>query len=280
MSKTLAVLLLSLFGTVSVSPGVAFRIETIHHGEGAAPPDTVEILVEGPNVAIPSVGISSDDNDGSMIFRGDRGENGEMIAIDHNEQSYYVISEAMIDDVAAQMEEAMAQVDEMLERLPKAQRDLIEQARKAGGGAAMGMPDMPGMPELPEVEIRETGERDSMEGYRVEKFEVYYDDVLKRIVWATPWDQIDGGDEARDAFLGMKAFFEAMMAAMPVGGGGDDNPFAELNFEFGFPVLLQELDDNGDVESESRLVGTHRQTIDPDAFEPPAGYSRREMGPV
>jgi hypothetical protein len=276
MSKTLAVLLLSLFGTASVSPGVVFQIETTYHGEGAAPPETVEILVEGPNVAIPSVGGSQDDFDGAMIFRGDRGESGEMIAVDHGEQSYYVISEAMIEDVAVQIEEAMAQMEEMLARLPQAQRDMIEQARKAGGGAAMGMPDLSA---LPEIEIRETGDRDTMEGYPVQKFEVYQDDVLQRVVWATPWDQIDGGDEARDAFLGMKTFFEAMMAAMPTASAGGDNPFAELNFEFGFPVVMQELDDNGDLESESRLVGAHRRTIDPAAFEPPSGYTKRAMGP-
>ncbi len=70
---------------------------------------------------------------------------------------------------------------------------------------------------------------------------------------------------------------------MPQMPGGDpfggQNPFDEMNFENGFPVVVTGFGEDGDIEDESWLKGTRRQRIDPDAFEPPSGYKRMSLGP-
>ncbi len=48
----------------------------------------------------------------------------------------------------------------------------------------------------------------------------------------------------------------------------------------GFPVVTREFDDyDGSLEGETALRSARRQTLDPDAFEPPKGYRLRSMGP-
>ena len=47
----------------------------------------------------------------------------------------------------------------------------------------------------------------------------------------------------------------------------------------GFPVVTSEFGEDGSLEGESALRSAKRQTIDPDAFEPPSGYKRQEMLP-
>ena len=49
------------------------------------------------------------------------------------------------------------------------------------------------------------------------------------------------------------------------------------SFDLGFPVVTRELGDDDSLEGESILRSARRQTLDPDAFEPPSGYKRREM---
>ena len=140
-----------------------------------------------------------------------------------------------------------------------------------------------GPPSRPKTEVRRTGERANKGGYPAVKFEVLRGTAKVRELWTTDWNNIDGGDEAADAFRAMGAFFRAIMDSMATspGGGalGADNPWADMNFDNGFPVVINGFGEDGSLEDESNLRRTRRQRIDPDAFEPPSGYKRRSMGP-
>ena len=59
--------------------------------------------------------------------------------------------------------------------------------------------------------------------------------------------------------------------------GGADQAFVHMKEMGGFPVVTRDFTDDGSLESESSLHSARRQTLDPDAFEPPSGYKRQEM---
>lgn len=61
------------------------------------------------------------------------------------------------------------------------------------------------------------------------------------------------------------------------GASVDNNVFEHMKELGGFPVVTRDFADDGSLEGETALRSARRQTIDPDAFEPPSGYRRQEM---
>ena len=284
MKKLGFVLLLALFVYTAASPepnpGVVFEIEVKDHEQSPPKTSEMEVVIEGRNLAIPVSSSDGQSGRGKMIFRGDRGENGEVVVVDDDEKTYYVMDDASVRAMAGQLGNVQKQMEEVMKNLTKEQREAIEKAQKQAGAGAM-----PGaMKPRSKPEVKRTGERGEKQGYPCVKYEVFQDGRKIREIWTTDWDNIDGGDEARDAFRGMGAFFEALWEALPPMPGGEDpfggqNPYDEMNFENGFPVVTMGYGEDGGLEDESWLKRTRRQRIDPSAFEPPSGYKRMSMGP-
>ena len=272
--------LLVLLSNTTAQAGVVFEVETTDHEQSPPRTQDIEINVEGRNLSIPIAAKDRRGSDGQMIFRGDRGENGEVVMVDHDNKSYFVMGDAAIKAISGQLGMVQQQMQEVLKNLPQEQRDVIEKMRKQGVGPGIpfGQP-----PFRPKTEVKPTGERTNKGGYPAAKFEVLRGDAKVREFWTTDWDNIDGGEEAADAFRAMGAFFRAIMDSMATSPGGDtfgaNNPYADMNFETGFPVVMNEFGEDGSLENESTLRKTRRQRIDPDAFEPPSGYKRMSMGP-
>ena len=102
-----------------------------------------------------------------------------------------------------------------------------------------------------------------------------------RELWITSWKNIDGGNEAKNAFAAMNTFFEDMKDMFGAGGfPGGSNPYNEMVLVDGFPVVVNNFNEvDGSLEDESILKSTKRRTLDPADFEPPSGYKRRSMMP-
>ena len=285
MKKLGTVLLLALFvyaaPAPTSNPGVVFEIETTDHEQSPPRVGSMEIIVEGPNLAIPVTASGGSGGNGKMIFRGDKGKNGEVVIVDDDRKEYYVMNDKSMKAIAGQIGAVAGAMEEVLKNLPKEQREAIEKARKqAGAGSGAVGPMKP----RAKPELKKTGEHGDKGGYPCVKYEVFQDGKKIREIWTTDWDNIDGGDEAAEAFKALGAFFEAFWKAMPPMPGGEDpfggqNPFDEMNFENGFPVVVTGFGEDGNIEDESILKGTRRQRIDPAAFEPPSGYKRRSTGP-
>jgi hypothetical protein len=113
------------------------------------------------------------------------------------------------------------------------------------------------------------------------KYEVFRDGRKTREMWVTDWKNVEAGSESAAVFEDMASFFHEMMENLPdFGGGGpgpDDNVFEHMKELGGFPVVTREFAEDGSLEGESVLRSALRRTIDPDEFEPPAGYKRQEM---
>ena len=286
MKKLGFVLVLALFVYMGASPepnpnpGVVFEIEVKDHEQSPPKTEEMEISIEGRNIAIPVSSSDGQEGRGKMIFRGDRGDNGEVVVVDDDNKTYYVMDDAAVRAMAGQLGNVQKQMEEAMKHLTKEQREAIEKMQKDTGAGAM----PGGMKPRSKPEVKRTGERGTREGYPCVKYEVFRDGRKIREIWTTDWDNIDGGDEAEDAFRGMGAFFIALWDALPPMPGGEDpfggqNPYDDMNFENGFPVVITSYGEDGDLEDESWLKRTRRQRIDPSAFEPPSGYKRMSMGP-
>ncbi len=246
--------------------GVVFEIETKDHGQS---PEETTAWVEGKNLKM-EIPSSTTGGSGTAIFRGDR---REMVVVDHDDKSYMVVDGEMLAGIAGQLGQVMSQMQDALKNVPEGQRAAIEKMMKEK------MPPQ-AKPKRPRDTIAKTGERAKHNGYPCVKYEVSRQGKKVRELWVTDWSNVEGGEEAMEAFKSMAEFFEEMLDAFGDMGNASmsSNMFVQLREIDGFPVVTREFDDDGSLESESTLRSSKRRTLDPADFEPPAGYKRRSMG--
>jgi len=262
--------ILVLFLATQASAGVVLEMETQDHRLNES--GTVLAVVDAKDLKM-TITSGGDQEKNDMIFRGER---REMVVVDHDDKSYMVIDEAMIESIVDQMSGYEAQMREALKDVPPEQRAMVEQMMKGR------MPAPAKSPARSKVEFRNTGERDTKNGYPSVKYEATTDGRKTLEYWVTDWNNVDGGADAVEAFQAMAGFLKQMLDSMPSFGvdeGADDNPFEHMNEMDGFPVLTYEYASDGSIASESSLRSSTRRVVDPAEFEPPAAYKRREMMP-
>lgn len=269
MKKLPLLVTLVLLASSPVLAGVVYEIETTDHN---ATSSTTQTSVEGRNLAM-GIHAGARGSNGEAIYRGDR---NEMVIVDHDNKSYFVMDQEMIESIAGQVGQAMGQIEKALENVPEAQRAALEQMMRDR------MPQKP--PTRPETTLRNTGDRAEKNGYPCVRYEVLRGGTVVRELWVTDWSNVEGGQDVAPVFEDLADFFGTMLDSlsgadgMPgLGDALDDNMFEHMKELGGFPVVTREFDDDGSLEGETTLRSARRQTIDPDAFEPPAGYKRQEM---
>lgn len=277
MKKLSLFLMLTLFGSMAPDQGVVFELETVDHKSSPPYVETIEIKVHGSKIIIPTFAKDRSDTNGAMVFHGDLGEKNKIVLIDHDEKSYMVMDKETMKAMGEKMNEAMRQAEEAMKNMSKEQQAMIKKARERAGMT----PPPDAMGKKQKMEIKKTGEHGTKQGFACVKYEAFKNGQKVREIWTTDWANIDGGDEAADAFGRMAAFFEEMMNSLPNFPGADmaggENFIDELNFDDGFPVEWRDYDEGGDLEDESTLKSARRQRLDPAAFEPPVGYKRLSM---
>jgi hypothetical protein len=251
--------------------GSVMELVTTEYREDPPVIGTVQISTQD-GVSRMEVTSVSDDESGGMIFR----EQGrEFIAIDHEEKEYYVIDEAAMERIGTQMNSAMQQMQQALEGMPPEQRAMAEQMMKQ---------HLPAPAEKPApLKVKKTGASDTINGFDCEYYDVQQDGARVRELCITGWDDIDGGREAADSMIAMAAFFEKMAEQFSAGSGMDvmgeqRDLFRHMRELEGYPVLSREFDDDGRLESESRLKSAQSRDIDPALFNPPQGYRQKDLG--
>ena len=274
--STILLLLLALLSTPSFG-GVVFEVETTDHQQSPPRVEMTETYVEGRNLKM-GIQPGRSPTASEAIYRGER---REMIAVDHQDKSYVVMDEAAIGAIAGQMSAAMAQVQEALKNVPEDQRALVEEMMKKR------MPQAHQAPKGPASELRRTEDKATHHGYPCIKYEVFLGGRKTHELWVTPWDKVEGAEEARDVFVDMAGFarelIESFSQASGMPGLGqqatDFTVFSHFEELDGFPVVTREFGEDGSLEDEAVLRSARRRTLDPADFEPPAGYKRRQMMP-
>ena len=232
---------------------------------------TTSMLADGGLLRVEIDSVSSSE-DGLIIYRGDR---NELLVADSERLEYFVIDQQTMNQMAVQMREAMKQMDEMLKTLPPDQRAMAEQMMKQQ------MPALRSPARAPST-LQKTGKNDTINGYDCEYYEVLSDGRKSREMCVAKWSDIDGGEEAADAMIGMSKFFESMHDAFAQASGSDfmgrqQEIFAHMRQLGGYPVYARDYDDSGALEGESTLKSSRSEAIDAAMFEAPAGYRRQEM---
>ncbi|HET6629195.1 MAG TPA: DUF4412 domain-containing protein [Woeseiaceae bacterium] len=211
---------------------------------------------------------------GGTIYRGD---SGEMIVLDHGNETYYVLDEASMQQMGAQLSGAMKQMQEALEAMPPEQRAMAEKMMKQH------MPQGTGQPQPPPATVHALDREDTVSGFECDYYEVRRADRKIRELCVTPWEEIPGGRDIADAMLDMAGFFDRMTSALSKETGiavmgGQQEIFAHLEELDGYPVLTREFDRGGAVASESVLKSATAEELDPSVFEPPTGYREMSAG--
>lgn len=257
-------------------PGVVFEIEVKDHTQSPPATSSMEVMVEGRNIAIPFSGSDGRQQEGKMVFRADRGDGGQVIVTDDQRKEYYQMDKSFAKNMSKQLDGAKSMMEKAMANLTDEQRAAIAKAQKESGGSMPAIPGMMGAPEKPE--LVKTGEKASKQGYPCVRYDVMLNGRTMKELWVTDWSNVKGGAEARGAFLEMGEFFDEMMDSFGMPGMGD-NPYDAMNFDEGFPVVTRSFGDDGELEDESFLRSVSERDLDPDAFEPPKGYRLRTMGP-
>ncbi len=262
---------LALLLAIPASANVTYEIEVKDHKQSPAKTSLMKFLVLDKMLKLDSSSVDGDFN-GEMIFRGE-GESKKMIIVNHDEKSYFVIDEEAMKEIAAKLDNAMAMMEQALANVPESQREQFEIIMKQK------MPEQPVPRE--KTELRPTSDTDTVNNYPCVRYELWKSGAKIRDLWVTDWKNIDGGNEVADAFQEMSEFFREMMDSLPQFGGGrqslGDPSFEHLREMKGFPVLTSEFDTDGSLESEATLKSATSGEIDPDAFDPPKGYMKKEM---
>ncbi len=267
MKKTI-LLLGALLLSVPALAGVVYEIEVTDHEQSPPKSESMETAVEGRLLKM-GVPAGGQNGNGEMIYRGDK---REMVFIDHDKKSYYVIDEETMKALAAQINEAISVMEQALANVPEGQRAMVEEMMKKKMPQAQKI-------ERPKTELRNTGERAERNGYPCVKYEVLREGRTIRELWVTDWKNVEGGADVAELFEEMSEFFKEMLDSLPkfAGEGGADQAFEHMKEIGGFPVVSREFENDGTLESESSLRSARRQTLDPDTFEPPADYKRQDM---
>jgi len=264
--RALIVLTALLLGS-SAFAGVVYEVEVTDHTEDPATVSDSRISVDGDLVKM-DVTSGSKDLNGEMIFRGDR---KEMVIVNNEDKTYFVLDEEQMKALAAQISQAMSAMEQALAAVPEGQRAKMEEMMKQ----RMPMQMEPREP----AELKKTGDSDTVGGYPCVRYEVWRGGIRERELWVTQWKNIEGGTDAVQAFEDMSAFFKEMLDSLPQMG---DRSFADSAFEHlkemgGMPVVTREFADDGTLESEARLTSASSRSLDPADFEPPKDYKRKDM---
>jgi len=246
------------------SAGVLYEIESSYGGKTSE----ATIAVEDLNM---KMDVATDDQDwnGDMIFHG---QNREMLVVNHNNKTYFVIDQEQMKKLAATVNQAMASVEQALAGLPESQRAKMEQMMKSR------LPDM-GTPREPSV-LEKTGASETVNGFDCAVYEVWRSGVRERELCVTDWDNVAGGSEVADVFYEMGEFMAEMLDSLPKMGGGKslgDATYEHLKEMNGFPVRTREYDDNGRLTGNSTLISSEEADFDPADFEPPKKYKRQDL---
>jgi len=263
MKKALATLALVAI-TLPASAGALYEVESSYDGA----PTHAGIAVDGLKM---KMDVASGENDwnGYMLFDGD---SREMIVVNNDDKTYFVIDEEQMKKLAETVNQAMASVEQALAALPESQRAKMEQMMKSR------MPDM-ATPREPS-ELKKTGGSENVNDYDCQVYEVWRAGLLERQLCVTDWDNVAGGDEVADVFYAMGEFMSEMLDSLPkMGSGGSlgDATYEHLKEMNGFPVRTREYDDNGMLVGQSNLISSQEADFDPAEFQPPKNYKRQDL---
>lgn len=206
-------------------------------------------------------------SDVSMIFLGDK-----FLVVDHDEKSYIIMDEAMLNAVSSKIGEAMKQMEAQLASMPPEQRAMAEQMMQSQMPGIMGDQDQESTPMR--VEAIGPGE---WRGRDCTRYAVFIGPEKSQDVCAAALDQVDGSADMMEAFRGMAKFVKKLTESLPgpLANSISDNPGAVMEEIDGFPVHSVEYE-FGQATAEVSLQSIEEQDLEASVFAAPDGYKLQD----
>jgi hypothetical protein len=198
-------------------------------------------------------------------------KDGTMYVIDDKDKSYVVFDKATMDELAKQLNSAMAQMKEQLAKLPPEQRAQVEQM------IAQQMPGMAGDGKKWTVEVIDTGKSDKVDGRSCRLWDVKRNDELDEQLCVVPYTSLPGKENFQAVFASFAKVFEEMAKSVPTLAGMMDTEFDAQAKVNGFPVRTRSYE-NGKLGADEQIMTVWREEAVPASmFEVPAGYKQKSI---
>ena len=227
---------------------------------------TSKIYAESGRVRVDNIGGNSD-MDMSMIFQDDK-----FLMINHEEKTYFVIDETMLEEINSQISAAMRQMEAQLANVPAAQREMIERMMK---GKMKGMMPQQAQTEQPRIE---TGGSSQWRSYSCVKYTIYSGNEKTQEICVASMDQIEGAGEVMESFGKMAGFMKKMIASLPdmIASRVAANPMEMMDQIDGFPVHTLQFE-QAELSQETSLESVSAQALEKSLFVPPGDYKKQDL---
>jgi uncharacterized membrane protein len=258
---------LMLFVVSGATAGMIYEIETTTAGSTV---EQTQVFAHENKLKIESRADRQADPAHSIVYRGDR---KAVMILDHQRKRYTIMDETARDRMAAQVNQAMAQYQEMLEQLPEEQRQMMRQMM--GESMPSGMPKKP-----PTIEVKPTGDEAMKLGYPCRSYDVVQDGQTTQVLWVTDWKNIEKGQSVAGTFSEMGAFMQALgtpFQSPDSAAPGSSTAMSLMDRIDGFPIVTLDLDARGNVMKTSELRSVKPSPLNDGDFDPPEGYRRQDM---
>jgi hypothetical protein len=227
--------------------------------------ESVKLYAQSGKIRMEDIGDTSG-QEMSMIFVGQ-----EFIVVDHNDKSYIVMDEAMVQEMGAKVNTAMEQMRAQLADMPPEQRAMVEQMMQ-GQMAGMTGSEEESVP----TRVEKMGSGSWQSGPCTE-YAVFEGDQKTQQICAAPLSEVEGADQAMAAFRNMAKFMNSLAQSMPgpLGESMAENPMGLIDQIDGFPVRTVDYID-GQVSAETTLSSIADSDLDPALFAIPEGYTQQD----
>ena len=241
------------------------EMELVSTDSDGAVTESVKLYAQSGKIRMEDIGDTSGQRM-SMIFVGK-----EFIVVDHDEKSYVVMDEAMVQEMGVKVNAAMEQMRAQLADMPPEQRAMVEQMMQ---GQMAGM--MESAEESLPTRVEEMGSGSWQSGPCTE-YAIFAGEQKTQQICAAPLSEIEGAEEAMLAFRHMAKFINSLAESMPgpLGESMAENPMGLIDQIDGFPVRTLDYVD-GHVSSETTLSSVEDMDLDPGLFGVPEGYTRKD----
>lgn len=228
---------------------------------------SVTVYAQDGRIRMEEIGDTSGGQNMSMIFM-----DQEFIVVDHDDRSYVIMDEAMVQEMGVKVNAAMQQMQAQLASMPPEQRAMVEQMMEQQMG---GMMDA--MSESLPTRVEQTGSGTWMSG-DCTQYAVFTGDEKSQDICAAPLSEIEGAAEAMSAFRNMAKFINSLADSMPgaLGAAMAENPMGLMEEIDGFPVQTVDYMD-GQTASVTTLESVEEKSLDAALFAVPEGY--RQVDP-
>lgn len=212
-----------------------------------------------------------------VIFDGDA---QQLITINPADKTYSVMTRDNLSEMSKKRDEAMAkispeqrkQMEEALAKMPPEQRKQMEQMMSGSGAARSSKEDKKKSED--NVKWEQTGEKQTVAGYRCEGFKELRDGKVEGQGCYIPWSAGAMNKDDLAPFIKLQEFFaQSGIGAREL----SDQTFTRIAKGPGFPGSWTHVSESGQAERKETLNSVQRGNVSANKFTPPPGYTKTEQ---